>query len=94
MARSNCLSGGISPGALCTVPGGSFAQLAYPFPSCSALFKGLYFLSWPVLGSAVLWTLMPTPQQMEQVGSALLGRSAGFRSQLAPMHTYYPFLRP
>lgn len=32
----------------------------------TALFKSLYFLSWPVLGSAVLWTLMPTPQQMEQ----------------------------
>ncbi len=70
MARSNCLSGGINPRALCTVPCSSFAQLAYPFPSRSALFKSLYFLSWPVLGSAVLWTLMPTPQQMEQVSTA------------------------
>ncbi|KAL4422732.1 hypothetical protein ABPG75_008929 [Micractinium tetrahymenae] len=32
----------------------------------TTLFKSLYFLSWPVLGSAVLWTLMPTPQQMEK----------------------------
>lgn len=32
----------------------------------TTLFKSLYFLSWPVLGSAVLWTFMPTPQQMEK----------------------------
>ncbi|PRW32848.1 phenazine biosynthesis [Chlorella sorokiniana] len=41
------------------------ATMAYKAKQ-TRLFKTLYFLSWPTLGSAVLWTLMPTDKQMEQ----------------------------
>ena len=45
----------------------SGATLAYKRKQTAA-FKALYFLSWPTLGSALLWTCMPSKERMEQVG--------------------------
>jgi hypothetical protein len=53
----------------------SGATLAYKRKQTAA-FKALYFLSWPTLGSALLWTCMPSKERMEQVGQG--GRVVGW----------------
>ena len=50
----------------------SGATLAYKRKQTAA-FKALYFLSWPTLGSALLWTCMPSKERMEQVGAGWQG---------------------
>jgi len=55
-----------------------------PFPPTS---QWMYFASWPTLGSAVLWAVMPTPQQMEKVGgrvASAVGRPVAMLSACGP----------
>lgn len=42
------------------------ATLAYKRKQ-TKLFKTLYFLSWPTLGSTVMWAVTPSSTQMEKV---------------------------
>lgn len=58
----------------------SGATVAYRRKQTTA-FKLAYFMSWPTLGSALLWALMPDQKQMEKArwaGAAVLGIAAGW----------------
>jgi hypothetical protein len=59
----------------------SGATLAYRRKQTAA-FKALYFLSWPTLGSALLWTCMPSKERMEQVCQGVLLEGGRVRSAL------------
>ena len=50
----------------------SGATLAYRRKQ-TRLFKSLYFLSWPTLGSAFIWAVMPSQKEMEKVRAAGAG---------------------